>query len=566
MSRFSPSLSSLDRRSLLRRAAVTGTALAVTATGPGVAAAQEATPRTVPSEPNAVPENLKPGGTLIYNVGQEGSHLVPSFSSFSTVIVPTVPFFNGLTKPGVDREPTPDLAESWEANADGTHYVFHLRQGVTWHDGQPFTASDVKFTWELIAHPENTTAAQLFSFFSTIAGAADYHAGTADEITGIVIVDDHTLDVTLGSPWAPFLTIASGQYIVPKHILGEIPVAQILESDYARAPVGTGPFTFKAWQAGDAIIGEAYADHFAGRPVADTVVLRVAGLDANGEIAALRSSELNATDLTLVQRDALEGDPTVQIRESPGQGNQYIEFNLAKPIFQDVTVRKALSYGLNRQAIVDATWQGRAKIYNSVFPYDWWATKRDTTIFDNDPDQARHLLDTAGWTVGDDGIREKNGEKLSFTGYSISNDWALVVQQQWKEIGADLKLELVDFPTLTTQYYITGVFDVALLHVPYGLYTDPHYALPGYFLSANNRNKYNNPKSDALIITAASTNDQAERQKLYYEWQEVIAQDVPHLWIGNPDATDAYSTRLTTPELSSSYFTWRAVKDWYWTN
>ncbi len=552
----------VTRRRLVRDAGIAGLVtgnLAIAST----ASAQDSSP--VASEPTASPDNLKTGGTLIYNVGQEGSHLVPSFSSFSTVIVPTVPFFNGLTRPGAEREPTPDLAESWESDDLGTHYVFHLRQGVTWHDGQPFTANDVKFTWELIAHPENVTAAQLFSFFSKITGAGAYHAGEADEISGVVVVDDHTVEVSLDSPWAPFLTIASGQYIVPQHILGELAVSDILESEYARAPIGTGPFVFKAWQAGDSIIGEANESYFGGRPIADTVVLRVAGLDENGEISAIRSGELNATDLTLVQRDTLTGDPALALRESPGQGNQYIEFNLVRPYFQDLNVRKALSYALNRQAIAEATWQGRATIYNSVFPYDWWVTNQDTTLFDNDQAEAARLLDEAGWVLGDDGIREKDGEKFTFTGYSISNDWALVVQQQWKDIGVDLKLELVDFPTLSTQYYTTGIFDVALLHVPYGLYTDPHYALPGYFLSANNRNKYNNPKSDELIIAAASTNDRDERQALYYEWQEVIAQDVPHLWIGNPDATEGYSTGLATPERTSSYFTWRDVKDWYWT-
>src|SRR5699024_3263019 len=132
----------------------------------------------------------------------------------------------------------PALAESWEVSEDGTVYTFHLREGVTWHDGEPFTADDVKFTWELIAHPENLSAAQLYSFFSTITGAEAFHNGEADEITGITVVDDLTVDVALDSPWAPFFTIGSNQYIVPQHILGEVPVGEILEHEYARAPVG----------------------------------------------------------------------------------------------------------------------------------------------------------------------------------------------------------------------------------------------------------------------------------------------------------------------------------------
>jgi peptide/nickel transport system substrate-binding protein len=543
----------LSRRSFLQQAGIAGTIAAATTVGgyASLAVAQE------------TPERRE-GGTIIFDVGQEGSHLVPPFTAFSTVITPTVAFFNGLTRPGPELEPEPDLAESWEANEDGTHYTFKLREGVTFHDGQPFTANDVKFTWELIAHPENVGAAQLFQFFNTIAGAEAFHAGEAEEITGIKVVDDLTVDVTLDSPWAPFLTIGSNQYIVPKHILGEVPVGEILEHEYARNPIGTGPFRFIAWQAGDSYIGEAFEEYYAGRPAADQVVLRVAGLDDNTKITALRSGELNAATLTLNGLDSLGEDPSIQTRQKPGRANQYLEFNLAKPIFSDLNVRKALSYATNRQAIVDAVYQGRATIYNSVFPYDWWATKQDTTIFDNDPEQAAQLLDEAGWTVGDDGIREKDGEKLSFTITALDNQWPIVLQQQWKEVGVDAKIETVDFPTLSTQFYVTGIFDAVAMNVPYSLYTDPHFALPGYFLSANNRNKYNNPESDRLIEEAAATIDQEQRKQLYYEWQEVIAQDVPHLWIANPDEVSAYSAGLVVPDRGSYYLAWREIADWFW--
>lgn len=543
----------LSRRSFLQRVGVAGLAAGAASTGlaAGSVAAQE------------TPERRE-GGTIIYDVRQEGSHLVPPFSSFSTVIEPTVAFFSGLTQPGADLTPEPDLAESWEENEDGTHYVFHLREGVTFHDGQPFTANDVKFTWELIAHPENLSSAQLFSFFQPITGAQAFRDGEAEEIEGITVVDDLTVEVKLDQPWAPFLTIGSNQYIVPRHILGEVPVSEILEHEYARNPVGTGPFRFVAWQAGDSYIGEAFEDYYAGRPAADTLVLRTSGLDDNGIITALRSGELNAGKISLVGLDSLEGDPSIQIRQGPGLENRYIEFNLAKPLFQDVNVRKALSYALRRQELVDAIWQGRATIYNSPFPYDWDVTKTDTTLYDNDPEEAARLLDEAGWTLGDDGIREKDGEKFSFTLHTQSQDWPLVIQQQWREAGIDAQVEYLDFPTLQSQFYTTEVFDAIAMWVPYSYYTDPHYALPGYFLSANNRNSYENPKSDELIMAAASTVDREERVRLYHEWQEVIAQDVPHLWIGNPDEVTAYSAGLVVPDLPTNYLRWRKVGDWFW--
>lgn len=537
-------------------------------TGSEPAEDETTTPETADETPETSDQangTPREGGTAVYLAPQEGSHMVPSFSSFSTVIVPSAPFFNGLTKPGPDLEPVPDLAHEWEISEDGTHYVFHLRDDVTWHDGEPFTAHDVKFTWEVIAHPDNVTAAQLFNFFSRLEGAVEYRQGDAEEITGVQVIDDYTVEVTLDSPWAPFLTVGSNQYIIPHHILGDVPVDEILEQPYARAPIGTGPFVFEAWQAGDSIIGRANEEYFDGRPILDRVVYRmIPGGDANLAMTGLRSGEINFTEITLDTYDMLRDDPNVRFSLKPGAGNRYIEFNLTSPFFEDVRVRKALSYALDRQTIADTVWNGRAEIYNSVFPYDWWSTKQDTTLFDNDPEQAKALLEEAGWIEGPDGIREKDGRRFSFTMYAIYNDYPLVVQQQWRAVGVEVIHEFVDFPTMSGQYYTTGLFDAVALQVPYFLYTDPHYSLPGYFLSANNRNSYDNPRSDELILEAAAAVDQDERQRLYYEWQEVIAQDVPHLWIGNPTQVTAYSANLVTPDLSSGYFEWREVKEWYY--
>ena len=173
-------------------------------------------------------------------------------------------------------------------------------------------------------------------------------------------------------------------------------MAQMLEHPFARAPIGTGPYIFEAWNAGDSIIGRANEAYHFGRPILDQIILKLPGLIGNTLITALNAGEVNAADITLADYDVLVTSRACAWSRRPGQGNQYIEFNLAKPLFQDLNVRKALSYALNRQAIADLAWQGRAKIYNSVFPYDWWPTKPDTTIFDNDAEQAKALLDAGG--------------------------------------------------------------------------------------------------------------------------------------------------------------------------
>ncbi len=148
--------------------------------------------------------------------------------------------------------------------------------------------------------------------------------------------------------------------------------------------------------------------------------------------------------------------------------------------------------------------------------------------------------------------------------YSIFNDWPLVVQQQWRAVGVDMQHEFIDFATMNAQYYSTRNFDAVGLQIINQLYTDPHYPLPGYFHSKLNRNSYTNPKSDELLERAAAAASQEERKRLYHEWQEVIAQDVPHLWIGTPAQAYAYSADLVTPGRLNGYFDWREVKEWYW--
>ncbi len=550
-------LASVARSTLSRRGLLGAAALGAAAAGAGL----------VPNRLLAAAQDSpQAGGSAIYLIGQEGAHIFPSFSSFSTVIEPSAPFFNGLSQPGVEREPIPDLAESWTLSDDELVYTFTLRPDVTWHDGAPFTAHDVKFTWEIIAHPDNASGAQLYSFFLNLEGAPEFKAGEADEITGVTVIDDHTLEARLSHPSAPFFTIGTQQPIVPRHLLQDVPVAQMLEHPFARAPIGTGPFIFEAWNPGDSIIGRANEAYHHGRPILDQIILKLPVLSGNTLVTALIAGEVNAADITLEDYDVLVNEPGIRLVQTPGQGNQYIEFNLAKPLFQDLNVRKALSFALNRQAIADLAWQGRAQIYNSVFPYEWWPTNPETTIFDNDRDQALALFAEAGWTPGASGLLEKDGQPFQFHLVALDQPWWLIVQQQWKEIGVDAQLEFVDFPTLSTQHYITKTFDVVALHVPYSLYTDPHYSLPGYFLSANNRNGYNNPRSDELILAAAASNDQEVRKQLYYEWQEVIAQDVPHLWIGNPDQVYAYTANLSTPQRDSQYFEYRELPTWAWTS
>jgi|HigsolmetaAR201D_1030396.scaffolds.fasta_scaffold07829_1 peptide/nickel transport system substrate-binding protein len=519
------------------------------------------------AEPNAAPSGPKRGGQVIIGNGLPTT-LNPAISAVSVTIYTAPLFFNALTRPDENAQPSPDLAESWEVSDDNLTYTFHLRKGVKFHDGQEFTAKDVKFTWETICHPENQPARQLAGFFSRLKGAGDYIAGKAPEIAGVTVVDDYTIRAELEQIYAPFLSISAGQFIIPQHVWKDVPASELGSHPAARIPIGTGPFVVDSWTANDSIVAHAFEDYFEGRPYIDQIVVRDSQADTSAAYNLLKSGELNVMGLygsvpVDSQADA-EADPNLELRRIQGFANQYVEFNLEHPFLSDVRVRKALSYATNRRALVDGLWQGRATLLNSPIHPVFWASKPDTTTFDNNIEEAKRLMAEAGWTPGPNGILTKDGQEFRLKFPTIEADYPLVLQQQWREIGVEIEVELMDFGSFWGPIYLAHKHEAAGLNLPFGLYLDPDYPLSGYFSSELSRNSYKNPRIDELIKLATSTLDLDERKKYYDEFQELLANDVPHLWLGIRDDAWGYTKGLVIPERKTGYLTYRTIKDWYW--
>lgn len=511
----------------------------------------------------------KQGGQVIVDFGLPPT-LNPAITAVSTAIYTTQLFFNGLTRPDDNAEPSPDLAESWDISEDSLTYTFKLRQGVKFHDGQPLTAKDVSFTWHIICHPENTQARQLAGYFNRVKGAADYIAGNASTIEGITVVDDYTIKAELTEVYAPFLSISAGQFIIPEHIWKDVPMAEFGSHPAARIPVGTGPFIAESWTTNDSIVANANPDYFEGRPHLDKVIIRDYTADKSAIYNLLKSGEMNVMGLYgSVPIDNIadaQADENLEVRSLTGFTNEYVEFNFNSQFFSDERVRKALSYAVNRSVLTDGLWLGHAQQLNSPIHPVFWASKPDTTTFDNNVEEAKRLLDEAGWIVGPNGVRVKDGVEFRFKFPTIAADYSLVLQQQWREIGVEIEIEFMDFGSFWGPIYLAKTFDAAGLNLPFGLYLDPDFPLNGYFNSKLNRNSYKNERVDELIGLATSTLDNAERKKYYDEFQELLAQDVPHLWLGIKNDTWAYTKGLVIPEKKTGYLTYRAIKDWYWNN
>lgn len=505
------------------------------------------------------------GGQAVIYVNHPDT-LNPAISPVSTTIYNTPFFFNGLTRPADDHQPLPDLAESWVVSPDGKTYRFVLRRDVKFHDGAPFTADDVKFTWELYGHPENAPGRQIGGFFSRIVGARDFTAGKVSEITGIRVLDPYTIEVTLTEVYAPFLTVSAGQMIMPKHVWKDVPVKQLGAHPASRKPVGTGPFTIESWTANESLAMRAYDGYHGGRPYLDRIV-SLAVADQSRGFDLLKAGDVDAMGLyasvPIDNYEELRSDPRLEARPLPGLANQYVEFNFRLPIFQDARVRTALSYATDRKALRESLWRGRATHINGPIHPVFWAAKIDTTTFDADAAKAADLFAQAGWKRGADGILEKDGQKLRFKMQSIQTAYDVALQDQWKKVGVDAQVERMDFGSFWAPLYLAGKTDAAALNLPFGLYLDPDYPLTGYFHSSLNRNKYKNEKVDALIGQATATLDREERKQRYFDLQETLAQDVPHLWLGIPDEIWGIRRGLHIPNKPVGYLTIRSAREWY---
>ncbi len=512
----------------------------------------------------------KTGGQLLLGFPHPDI-LNPAVTAVSTNINAMPYFFNGLTKPADDYQSLPDLAESWDISPDSLTYTFKLRKDVKFHDGQPFTAEDVKFTWELLNHPDNVAARQLVTYFSQVKGQREFLGGGAKEIEGIKIVDPYTVQVTLTDIYAPFLSISAGQMIMPKHIWKDVPPKELAAFPASRKPIGTGPFILESWTTNDNIQMRANLEYHAGRPRLDKIVWLYTG-DPVAGFNMLKSGQIQVmgqyvSSIPLDNYQDATADPNLEVRTNISLTNMYAEINFRSPVLQDLRVRQAISYATDRKAITQNLYKGLADSINGPIHPSFWAAKPDITTYDGDLNKAKQLFAEAGWKPGPDGILAKDGQKLSLVMPSIQNDanpYDLVLQEQWKKAGIQVEVQRSDFQSFWVPKYFAGKFDIAALNFPFGLYLDPDYPLAGYFSSKLNRNKYNNPKVDELIRSATSTLDRNERKNRYYEFQETLAKDVPHLWIGMPKEIWGIRKGLVIPKKPNGLLAGRAMPEWYW--
>jgi ABC-type transport system substrate-binding protein len=435
-----------------------------------------------------------------------------------------------------DLELVPQLAEDVEVAPDATSFTFHLRPGLKWSDGKPFTSADVLFTHQLLANPKSTSP--FAGFYRDVKGAKDVAAGTTDTVAGLTAPDENTFVITTDTPNYGILAQVGVMPIIPAHVLGEKPVDQVAKDPFFNEPtVGLGPFQFVTYKT-DQYVELKANPNFPVKPGIDKVYLKP--LTADVASAQLGTGELDVAPVAPTDRETLESFDQLDFQTSGDGGFVRIGVNHTQARFADVRVRQALLYGIDRKAIVDSALPGVGKPRNSSF--DPSVSGDGIEEYAYDPDKARQLLADAGWdstqTVRLSWIPGSNPDRDAA---------ALAVQSQLEEVGVTIELKQVD---------TSGVTEL-LQKMDFDLYLfgGGNYALDSWNVNAiegcdtfypngGNIVKFCDPELDAKMKQANGTADEDERLALYREAAATDNRQVPYLWLYTPGGLWAINKRL----------------------
>jgi peptide/nickel transport system substrate-binding protein len=431
--------------------------------------------------------------------------------------------FDSLVATNEQMDIVPDLAQSWEI-PDPRTYVFHLRRGVKFHNGQPLTSAAVKFTFD-----------------SVISGAVESpKRGTYRLVRSIETPDDVTVIFHLREPYSSFLWTLNqlGIGIVPKGSGTEV----------AHDPIGTGPFRFVSMRQDEEIVLERNADYFGGAPKIKRVRFRIVP-DALVRALELRKGTADIAGVNSLTPDmvmTLAKEPGIVAEDEPGTVLTYIAFNFDDAILAHREVRQALACATDRASLIRYLWRGMARPASSLLPPNHWAFEPDVQQYNYDPAKAEQLLDAAGFPRGADGMRFHVTLKTSTEESTRLLGEALA--DQWRRIGVELELRSLEAATFYSDI-TRGSFQLYTLRWV-GANNDPD--MFSYVFSSKreppegaNRGHYRNPALDALIDEQRAEMDQSKRKALLSQIQKIVAEDEPYVNLFYIDNVCVHRARVT---------------------
>lgn len=434
--------------------------------------------------------------------------------------------FDSLVRKDEHFELKPWLAESWEVR-DAQTYVFHLRSGVKFHDGQPLTARDVKWTLDSLLTGKIRSS----------------KAATYNKIAGIDMPDAVTLTIHLKEPQASLLwNLSDGAIGIVPYGSGE---------EFNQHPVGSGPFRFVSAAQDKEVVIERNPDYWADKAKLYRVEFKVIP-DATTRALELRkhSADVAINSLTADTILTLKRDGGLSVMQAPGTIYAYIALNMRDPVLKDVRVRQAMAHAINVQPIIQYLFRDQAQPAYSILPPEHWAYDGDVKRYPYDPARARELLDEAGY-------RAKDGVRFHITMKSSTDETtrllAAVLQQQLREVGIALDIRTYEFATffsditkgayqMYSMRWIGGNQDPDIFEYVFDSESFPP--------KRANRTYYSNPRVDSLIRDGRTTLDQRKRKAIYDEVQQIVAEELPYINLWYLDNVLVHTNRVRGIELN----------------
>jgi len=443
---------------------------------------------------------------------------------------------------------TPALAKSWDISDDGKSITFHLRDNVKWHDGEEFTADDVLFSYEFLCQPELST--YYGTFASVIKGYDEMKNGTATHLEGVEVLDPHTVKITTQEVYGDFLTgLANYIRIIPQHIWGSVPPEEVEErTDLLLNPIGTGPFKMTEFSLDDHIVFDRFDDYWGGKSEIEKIIFRVMTSDAmmaaalKGEVDFGRIQDMNPDDLGSYEEAGFTIDKIYL------NSTQVMVPNFNHKLLSNVKVRQGLTYAINRRGIVDSLIYGYGNVANQPYREGLFFTADDSEInlYEYNPEKAIQVLtEEAGWTYKDGTMYDPDGEPVKFSllypkGNVAREKSAPVIQENLQDIGIEVDLGVMEFPSLTARLE-QGDFELALL----GQGTNGADYSSFYGKNApNNRSGYHNPALDELFKEASMHVDPDEQKGYYVEAAKIMNEELPVIYLYH-----WYEGRFIAPDL-----------------
>ncbi len=499
-----------------------------------------------------IPEAPDYGGKLVLASIGEPSNLIPILAADSASHEVADFIYTSLLKYDKEYNIIPLAAKKFEILEDGRLFRFELREDIYWHDGVQLTADDVYFTYKLTIDPHTPTPY-----------AADCLLVKEFKQTG-----KFSFEVRYDEPYARAV-ITWMMAILPRHILEH---EDITKTSFARNPVGAGPFKLKEWQTGTRLVLEASDTYFDGRPYIDQFIYRIIP-DVTTIFLEAKAKKIDYLGLTtqqyLLQTKEKEWEENWQKYKYLSNGYTYIGFNLNHPFFRDKRVRQALSYATDRDTVIKGALLGLGEKTVGPFKPATWVYNDTLSPYPYDKEKALELFAEAGWTQDKDGYLQKDGQRFSFTvllnqGNKERENTLLILQDEWKKLGIEMKIRTVEWATFINEFVMKGQYDAVIL--AWNILEDPDISSV-WHSSAIKQNGLNfvgfkNEEADMLLEKARSTAAREERKRYYDRFQEILHEEQPYLFLYVPYALPMVQKRFQGIEPAVSGITHNMEKWW----